>query len=127
MVLGCGGLSAAELKRQASGIESVAAEGELLAEQVAEERGKDTFVRVHSDDLSGQMQHTEEKLHETEQEGEVPDELSDQVKETIELAGDADDALNELHLNPSDPAQARATRTKLEEVSTRAGNLVDTL
>jgi hypothetical protein len=126
-VSGCDPLSAAELKRQAGTVDSIAAEGAILAGQVAEERAKETFVRVHSDDLSSEMEHTVEKLSETEEEGEVPDEIEPQLEETIELAGDAADALDELRLNPGDERQARETEQKLEEISEQAGDLADEL
>jgi hypothetical protein len=124
---GCDPLSAAELKRQAGTVDSIAAEGAVLAAQVAQEDAMETFVRVHSDDLASAMDHTQEKLSETEEEGEIPDEIQDEAKRTIELAGDTADALDELHLHPGDAEQARVTQDKLERLSEQAKALVDEL
>jgi hypothetical protein len=125
--LGCGPLSSAELKRQATTVSAIAAEGALLADQVAEDRTKDTFVRVHADELAGEMDHTDAKLSETEEEGEVPDELSGQVKQVIQLAGDTADALQELELSPQDPGRAAESSDKLEQLSDQATELSEEL
>jgi hypothetical protein len=127
VLTGCEPLSADELKRQAGTVDAVAAEGAILAGQVADERAQQTFTRVHSDDLAAEMEHTEDKLSETQEEGEVPDDLDDLTKQTISLAGDTADALDELHLHPGDADQAADTQRKLEELSNRAKDLVDEL
>jgi hypothetical protein len=124
---GCGDLSPAELQRQADMVDSTAAEGGLLAEQVADDRTMDTFVRVHAGDLSDQMDHTQAKLQETEDEGEVPTELRDDLAQTIQLARDTQDALDELVLNPHDELKAASAREKLEQISDAAARVGDRL
>ena len=54
----------------------------LLADQVADNRARESFVRVSASDLLEEMDHTQAKLHETEAEGEVPDDLLDPVHRT---------------------------------------------
>lgn len=126
-IAGCGGLSSDELKRQVDVVDSTTAEGGLLADQVAKNDIRDSFVRVHAGELADQMDHTVAKLHETEEQGDVAPELEESVKQTIQLASDASDALQELELNPADPDQARTTGQTLRDIGESAGKLSDRL
>jgi hypothetical protein len=124
---GCGPLSRAELQRQIGGVEAVSSEGALLAHQVALERSKDTFVRVHADELASQMDHTSAKLSETREENEVPSELQRPASRTIRLAQDASGALQSLELNPSQASLAQNLERKLDQTANAASSLASKL
>ena len=67
---GCGGaMQPDELARSIGTLESAAAEGALLAEDVAADRTKATFARVHARDLGETVDHEAEKLHDAERDG----------------------------------------------------------
>ena len=60
---GCGGpMEPQELARSVQTLESSASEGALLADGVARDRTKATFVRAHSRDLGETVDHEAEKL-----------------------------------------------------------------
>jgi len=124
---GCGSFSSAELQRQVDGVASTASEGHLLADQVAEDRTRQSFVRVHASELAEQMDHTEAKLRETQEEGEVADELQKPVDDTVQLASDVSDSLNQLELNPGDEAHAAQASEKLSALAEKAHEMSDRL
>src|SRR5215213_9018486 len=69
---GCGGpMQPQELARSVQTLESSAAEGALLANGVARDRTKATFVRAHSRDLGETVDHEAEKLADADANGEV--------------------------------------------------------
>jgi hypothetical protein len=127
LVAGCGSFSADELKRQVDGVAATASEGHLLADQVAEDQTRQSFVRVHASDLAGQMDHTEAKLRETQEEKEVSPELQQPVDDTVELASEVSDALKVLELNPGDVSQARQASEKLSALAEKAHNMSEGL
>src|SRR5215210_9464124 len=64
---GCGGpMQPDELSRSIGTLESTAAEGAFLADDVADDRTKATFARVHARDLSDVVDHEAEKLHDAQ-------------------------------------------------------------
>ena len=126
-LLGCAPFNRAELRREAGTVQALAAEGALLADQVAQVRTREAFVRVHADELAAQADHAVEKLYETQQEGEVPAELARPTARTATLAQEVSDALDALGLNPGDARRARRLRTALEETSRAAEKLMERL
>jgi hypothetical protein len=124
---GCGPLDRAELERQVGGIEAVSSEGALLAHQVALQRTKDTFVRVHADELAGQMDHASAKLLETRQEGEIPADLHRPADRAVRLAEDASAALQQLQLNPGLAGVAERAERRLDRTARAAGSLKEAL
>jgi hypothetical protein len=120
LLAGCAPLGQSELHRQASSVAAVSSEGALLAHEVALDRTRDTFVRVHADELSAQMDHTVQKLRETEQENEVPTDLRRPTDRIVRLANDAADALQELEFNPADAGLAQGLEQRLQETSAAA-------
>ena len=114
---GCAPLGPSELRRQADGVAAVSSEGALLAHEVALDRTQDNFVRVHAGELGAQMDHTIEKLRETEQENEVPADLRGPTNRTVGLAQDAADALQQLQFNPGDAGLARVVERKLDDTA----------
>ena len=124
---GCGPLDRGELGRQIDAVEAVADEGGLLAHEVAQGRSKDTFVRVHADDLASQADHTEEKLGEVLDEGDIDEDLRDPAERTVELAGGVSDALGELRLDPSSELQGTRVESRLNRLSAAASHLAEDL
>jgi hypothetical protein len=62
---GCGGsstLTAKTLRKQDDAVHSAAAEGELVATDVARDRTTGPFARIHSGDLAEQVKAVAEKL-----------------------------------------------------------------
>lgn len=120
---GCGPLDRAELQRQVASVEAVSSEGALLAHQVGLDRTKDTFVRVHAEELASQMDHTSAKLRETSEENEIPADLQQPSQRAVRLAQDASGALQQLELNPGQSGLARDLERKLDRTANAAGNL----
>jgi enhancing lycopene biosynthesis protein 2 len=127
LLSGCGSFSSAELQRQVDGVASISSEGHLLADEVAGDSTRQSFVRVHASDLAEQMDHTEAKLRETQEEKEVPSDLQDPVDQTVELASEVSDALGVLELNPGDVSQARQASEKLSAFAEKAHELSERL
>ena len=59
-----------ELARSIQTLESTAAEGALLADEVARDRTKATFARAHARELGEAVDHEAEKLNDAEAEAE---------------------------------------------------------
>jgi predicted outer membrane protein len=107
---GCGQESRHDVLQQSfAQIASIAAEGSLMADDVARDRTKVTFVRVHGNDLSAQAQHEAEKLNDAP----APPDLKGHVQVAIKLAADIGGAIDDLRTSPQDRAQARQARGKL--------------
>lgn len=119
----CGQLSSAELGRGVATLESIGAEGALMADDVAHYRTKTTYVRVHAQELSDAAQHEAEKLNDAE----VPERLRDPVIRAIEIAGDESDGLDSLRTTPDDQAAARDAEAKLRRTADAAKKLGDEL
>jgi hypothetical protein len=121
---GCGDLSRGELRRGVGTLKSVAAEGELLALQVARDRSKATFARVQAATLAGQAEHEAEKLADAEP---APG-LGQEKARAVELASGLSDTLGELEDRPGDerPAvrTARALRTEHRAILDLYGRLL---
>jgi len=122
---GCGGLmSPDELKRSIETLESTAAEGALLADDVADDRTKATFVRVHSRDLGDVVVHEAEKLNDAEaDDADVAAAKSD----AIDLADRIDTALGQMQVAPGSESDAGTAGKALSRLSEDAGKLADGL
>ena len=117
---GCGGpIEDDELERGIEAVGATAAEGQLVALDVVEDRTKSTFVRVAARDLADDAQHEAEKLADAEAQPENAATKADAVK----LAQDVDAALGELQVFPADRERARQAAEKLDELSKRAEGL----
>jgi outer membrane murein-binding lipoprotein Lpp len=122
---GCGGpITPGELSRSIQTLESAAAEGSLLAKDVADDRTKATFVRVHSRDLSDVVQHEAEKLNDA-----VADRADVAAAKTdaIDLADRIDSALGQLQTAPGSETDGRTAERALARLSEDAGKLADGL
>ena len=103
---GCGGggtLSNEELQKQYEAIQSLAAEGALVAAGAAEDRATETFVAVHSQYLSEAAGEVEAKLESTK--GPRP---------AVRLARQVAEDLDRLHREPDDQELARRLSEQLE-------------
>src|SRR3954463_9803382 len=125
-LLGCGGpMQPDELKRSIGTLESVAAEGALLANHVAHDRSKTTFVRVHARELGEAVDHEAEKLHDAQAEprgGVAPAKVK-----AIDLADRISTQLGRMQIAPDSETEAAAARKSLDELSKQAGQLAEGL
>ena len=109
---GCGGggsLSQDELQKQLEGIQSLAAEGSLVADGVADGRTTETFTSVHS-------------LYLTEAARKVQTDLrsAQAPASAVNLARQVADDLERLHEEPDDPALARRLQEQLRQYAAEA-------
>jgi hypothetical protein len=124
MAAGCGGpMESQELARSVQTLESAAAEGSLLAHDVARNRTKATFVRVHSRDLSETVDHEAEKLADADANGEVARRKS----EAVDLAGRISQSLGKLQDYPGVEGQGAAAERELRSSAKRAAEISDAL
>jgi hypothetical protein len=120
-VSGCGGpMTPGELSRSIQTLESTAAEGAMLAGDVADDRTKATFARVHARDMSDVVVHEAEKLNDAE-----ADQANVAAAKTkaIDLADRIDTALGQIQVAPDDEPGARRAATQLDQLSRQAGDL----
>jgi hypothetical protein len=120
---GCGPLGQEGLQREIEGISSTAAEGSLVADGVAGQGTKITFVRVHSAELAGAMEQSAEKLNDAT----LDPELRPKANEAIALANDVSSDLGDLEVAPDDEAGAARIAAQLRRTAKRAEKLAATL
>jgi len=109
--------------KQVEQLASIAAEGALMAGDVARGRTKTTFVRVHGAELSAQAEHEAEKLNDDP----VAPSLKASIEVAITLASDIGGALDELRVSPQDRPQAREDQVKLQRWALKATGVAETL
>jgi hypothetical protein len=120
---GCDPLDHEELAREVSKTQSLAAEGALLAQQVAEDRTKTTFVRVQAGELAGATDGSAEKLNDAE----VEPDLEDEVNAAIAIDGDVSRALGDLEVSPGDESLGAEAEATLTRAARRASRLEESL
>jgi hypothetical protein len=122
---GCGGpITPDELSRSIGTLESTAAEGALLAKDVADDRTKATFARVHARDLGGVVDHEAEKLNDAEaDQADVAAAKSD----AVDLADRIGSELGQIQIAPGDEAGGRKAEQALNRLSEDAKKLADGL
>src|SRR5712671_5417741 len=98
LLSGCNELDHEELSRDVGVIQSVAAEGALLADQVAGGRTISSFARVHAGELAATADQTAEGLSDAE----VSASKRAAVNAAIALADDESGALGHIVVSPSD-------------------------
>jgi len=125
-LFGCGGaMQPDELARSIETLESTAAEGALLANDVAGDRSKATFVRAHARELGETVEHEAEKLNDAEAEpqgGVAPAKVK-----AINLADEISAALGRIQIAPDDEAEGGAAEKELSALSEKAGDLAEGL
>ena len=122
---GCGGpITPGELSRSIGTLESTAADGALLARDVARDRSKATFVRVHARDLSDVVVHEAEKLNDAQ-----ADRANVAAAKTnaIDLADRIDTALGQIQVAPGSETDGRRAAAALTRLSEDAKKLADGL
>ena len=124
LVAGCGGpITNDELGRGIASLGSAASEGALVADGVARNRSKNTFVRVQSRTLADDVDHEAEKLVDAEtRPGNVK-----QRDEAVKLAGQISSVLGDLATTPGDEKAGRDARRALQKLSQDAERLGETL
>jgi hypothetical protein len=122
---GCGGpITPGELSRSIQTMESSAAEGALLADDVARDRTKATFVRVHARDLSDVVTHEAEKLNDAQ--ADKPTVAAAKTR-AIDLADRIDTALGQIQVAPGSERGGRKSAAALTRLSEDAKKLADGL
>jgi hypothetical protein len=119
---GCGGggtLSKKDLKLQAEAVQSLAAEGALVAKGVEQGRTTDTFVRVHTDYMAKAVRKVETELSSKRASGS----LDQKREEALKLASLVSLNLDRLHRHPGDKALAAQLSSELEDKADAAEKL----
>jgi len=122
LAAGCGGggtLSRDSFRKEVESIQSVAAEGALLAHDAADGRTTTPFVSVHSEVLAKSAGKVARKLESaTVEPGLEPDRMR-----AARLATNIEDELDQLDEHPDDRADARRVADELEEIAKTAKEL----
>jgi hypothetical protein len=122
---GCGGpIRPEELARSVETLESAAAEGSLLADDVARNRSKATFVRVHARDLGDVVQHEAEKLQDAEAD---QADVAAAKTDAVDLADRIGTALGKIQTAPGSESDGRTAADALSRLSEDAKKLADGL
>ena len=123
LLAGCEPLSGGELKREIESVGSAAAEGAVLAQQVASQDTKRTFARVHARELADATEHSAEHLTDAHPE----EEIRDEAERAIGLAEDVSSQIGEIEVAPDDAVAAAEVASRLRELSDQASALADSL
>ena len=119
---GCGGpIKPDELARSIQTLESTAAEGALLANDVSRDRSKATFVRAHARDLGDVVQHEAEKLNDAEAD---QAEVAAARTDAIDLADRIGTALGQVQTAPGSESDGRTAAEALSRLSDDARSKV---
>jgi hypothetical protein len=118
---GCGDLTSGELDRGIGTLESAAAEGAMVAGQVAEDRTKTTFARVRARELSDDVDHEMEKLADATP---APGQSANRDK-ALDLAEKVGEALNVIQIYPEDEKRAAEAESDLEGLAELLSKLED--
>jgi hypothetical protein len=92
----------------------------MLAGDVADDRTKATFARVHARDLGDVVVHEAEKLNDADANRAN---VSTAKTKAIDLADKIDTALGQIQVAPDDVPGARKAATQLDQLSKQAGDL----
>src|SRR5215207_7065427 len=123
---GCGGpMQPEELARSIQTLESTAAEGALLADDVARDRTKATFVRAHARELGETVDHEAEKLNDAQAEPEGG--VAPAKVRAIELADRISAALGRIQIASGSETEGRSAEEALSRLSDQAGELAEGL
>lgn len=120
---GCGHETRHDTKQAIEQLASISAEGALMAGDVARDRTKTTFVRVHGEELSSQAQHEAEKLNDAP----VAADVKPKIGPAIDLASSIGGAIDDVRTSPQDRAAARKSEQDLLRFAEEARKLADSL
>jgi hypothetical protein len=122
---GCGGaMTPGELARSIGTLESTAAEGALLAHDVARDRTKATFARAHARELGETVDHEAEKLNDADAEAQS---VAAAKVRAMALADRISAALGRVQISPDSETEGRTAEQSLSRLSERAGQLAEGL
>jgi hypothetical protein len=120
---GCEPLGPDELQREVETVHSTAAEGSVLADQVAAQNIKRTFTRVEARELADAAQHSAERLTDAH----PADGLERSTERAITLAEDVESAVGGLETAPDDAVAAGRTADRLRELARQTDQLAASL
>ena len=120
---GCGRETRHDVRISVEQLASIAAEGALMGDDVARDRTKITFVRVHGEELSSQAEHEAEKLNDAP----VAPALRGPIQTAIKLSSDIGGAIDDMRVSPQDRGQARSAATNLRKLAKKARDLADSM
>jgi hypothetical protein len=123
LVAGCQPLGPDELQREVETVHSTAAEGAVLADEVASQNTKRTFARVQARALADSAQHSAERLTDAH----PADGLEAPTQRAISLAEDVSSAVGELETAPDDAAAAARSADRLRELARQSDQLAASL
>jgi hypothetical protein len=120
---GCEPLGPDELKREVDSVHSVAAEGAVLADLVADQETKRTFARVQARELADAAGHSAERLTDAHPAGglEAP------TARAIDLADQVSAAVGEIERAPDDATGASSAADRLRRLATQTDSLSGSL
>lgn len=113
---GCGGsatLTSKQLQKEQDAVHSAAAEGALLAGQVADGATTEPFARVHAGKLAVQAKSSASSLEQAN----APPRLELARRRTARRAAEVESALEQLHASPDDPAVGRRVQLELARLA----------
>ena len=119
----CEPLGPDELQREVETIHSTAAEGSVLADQIAAQRTKRTFARVQATELGDSADHSAERLTDAHPQ----DERVAKTNRAIALAEQTAEQIGELATAPDDAQAAQAAATRLRALAAKAQGLAASL
>lgn len=120
---GCGRETRHDVRVSVEQLASIAAEGSLMAEDLARGRSKTTYLRVHGEELSSQAEHEAEKLSDAP----VAPDLHDPIQQAIQLSSDIGGAIDDMRVSPGDRGQARKAQRDLHRWADAATKLADSI
>jgi hypothetical protein len=121
---GCGGdMKPDELSRSIDTLISSASEGRLLAQGVAEDRTKATFVRVRARELTEVTDHEGEKLNDASSTAA----LAADKRAAVALSGRISNSLGDLQTSPTEPRIAERAEHELGRLASRGKRLQGSL
>src|SRR2546423_2698437 len=120
---GCGRETRHDVRASVEQLASIAAEGSLMAEDLARGRSKTTYLRVHGEELSSQAEHEAEKLNDAP----VAPDLHAPIKRAIELSSDIGGAIDDMRVSPGDREQARKSQQDLHRWADEASKLAESM
>ena len=123
LLTACEPLGPDELQREVETIHSTAAEGSVLADEIAAQNMKRTFARVQARELADAAQHSAERLTDAH----PADGLEDATQRAIALAEDTESAVGQLEVAPDDAVAAQQAAERLRELARQTDELAASL
>jgi hypothetical protein len=123
LLAGCEPLGPDELRREVQTVHSLAAEGSVLADEIAAQNTKRTFARVQARELADAAEHSAERLTDAH----PADGLEAPTQRAISLAEDVSAAVGQIEVAPDDASGAAAAANRLRSLARRTDALAATL